>query len=224
MKYLKLFFLLISFANLTQAAHIDLSSEKFILEAEELINAYKNPNLALVIAIRDPKISTETIKILVSNFHAHVNYTDLQFITPMHWLATTNKLPDLIDFFIANGALIDPQDFYGYTPSFIAIKSKKIDSALALINKGANVNLRYYPLGSTLLHYAASKRMRSVVKALIAHGANPSAIDYYGFKPKNYALSVDTSDPESYIQADPESNREILETPSIGHGFTPLLD
>lgn len=63
-----------------------------------------------------------------------------------------------------------------------AIAHAKIDSALALIEMGAQLNAKD-GLGRTPLHYAAMFNQAEVMKTLIATGGDVNAVDNFGNNP-----------------------------------------
>ena len=67
----------------------------------------------------------------------------------------------------------------GSTPLISAITFGKTDAALALINGGADLNIRNNE-GSTALHVAAFFCRTKIVEALLAKNADKSIVNNYG--------------------------------------------
>jgi ankyrin repeat protein len=125
--------------------------------------------LALLKACRDNSLNEATVLI---DQGASLEGTDSWGNTPLIASAETN--PDLVKYLISKGAKLDTRDKMGCTALVHACWADKADSALALINAGADPNV-----GSNWkqmpLMYAADHGDDAVVAALLAHHANVNA-------------------------------------------------
>lgn len=82
--------------------------------------------------------------------------------------------------------LIHETDAFGETPLLRALRSGDLNSAVMLLQRGANVKVRN-SLGATPLHYAAMKLDERFCQYLLDAGADPNANDNTGATPLMYA-------------------------------------
>lgn len=91
----------------------------------------------------------------------------------------------------------------GCTPLQIAARNGHVDTALLLINAGANVNAGDF-MDQTPLHAAAADGFLAVVKLLLERDANPGSRDYLGYMPIHRALESGWVDIANLFAAWPE--------------------
>ncbi|MCA7010493.1 ankyrin repeat domain-containing protein [Wolbachia endosymbiont of Tribolium confusum] len=89
---------------------------------------------------------------------------------------------------VSQGAILNAQDRYGWTPLYFAVSSNRLDIVRYLIENGANINAKDKE-GKTPLHWASSNGKLDIAKYLIGKGANIDAKDDGGRVPLNEAGS-----------------------------------
>ena len=113
---------------------------------------------------------------------------------PLHWAAETGNL-DAVRALVEAGAKLDVKTSTVFiinemqTPLYVAIQNRHEAVAIFLLEKGADPNVICNTSHDTALTEACRFNQVEVVKALLAHGANPngvnkperSGIDYYSF-------------------------------------------
>jgi ankyrin repeat protein len=82
---------------------------------------------------------------------------------------------------IRAGASVEARDKHGFTPLGHAASDGNLEAVEFLLKSGANVNRR--SAGGSPLHSACAWSQLKIVKVLLAHGANPSALDEDGRTP-----------------------------------------
>ncbi|HEX4954832.1 MAG TPA: ankyrin repeat domain-containing protein [Thermoanaerobaculia bacterium] len=82
------------------------------------------------------------------------------------------------------GAALNATTYWGFTPLELAIIANHEDTAIRLLELGADPNLGMYPP----LHEAVELGRRRAVEALLAKGAKVSAADQDGFSPLHLAV------------------------------------
>ena len=95
-------------------------------------------------------------------------------------------------FYLADG--LDPdQRGTGGRPLLIqAVLERRVDSAEVLLAFGADPNIKALITNHTPLHYAANDNNGAMVALLAGHGANPEAVDVYGWTPLHMAADHGT--------------------------------
>ncbi len=88
-----------------------------------------------------------------------------------------------------NLSSISQEAFHTINPLFDAVKKDNIEEVEALIEHGANPNLKD-KIRQTPLHLAAYLGKTKVVKVLLEHGANPNLQDKYGRTPLHMAAAL----------------------------------
>ena len=104
--------------------------------------------------------------------------------TPLHF-AARDGYKEIVELLIAEGANVNANNQYGYTPLHLAT-TKEV--AALLISNGADVNAKIDE-GWTSLHSAVANGHKEVVEVLIAKGADVNAKDDDGDTPLLYAYS-----------------------------------
>ncbi len=108
--------------------------------------------------------------------------------TPLH-LAVVNNRADMAEMLLAAGADINATDANGNTPLHVAVFCHRVEVVSLLLERGAGVNLRNR-FGSTPLHVAVFMDAPDIImKMLMAHGADRSALDDRGRTAAELALS-----------------------------------
>ncbi len=130
----------------------------------------KTTNLIDVIDWNNPSVTIERI-----TQGAHINETDEYGNTPLILFAYEGEM-ELIEYLIHAGANLDIQNNDGETALLVALdranhNSKKQETATLLIDAGANLNVQGQ-FGYTALHKAILKSDVTIIKKLLAAGAN----------------------------------------------------
>lgn len=102
-----------------------------------------------------------------------------------------------LDGFLAGGVTINERDENGATALFFAINGQNLETTLALIAKGADLNAKVndgfinnwdiFPKGSTPLTFACMRNFEGAVSALLKGGADVKAADALGLTALHYA-------------------------------------
>lgn len=96
--------------------------------------------------------------------------------------AKTGDLKKIQSLLKAKHELLKIKDDQGLTPLYFAVQESHTDTVDALLNEGAEVNLKYNK-GITLLHVAVQKGNIEIAKLLLAKGAEVNAKDKYDWTP-----------------------------------------
>ncbi|KAK2712084.1 hypothetical protein QYM36_010942 [Artemia franciscana] len=139
--------------------------------------------------------------------------------TPLHWavirggkgyctIKEENKI-EIVKVLLSRGAPTDVLDLYGLSPLHYAVENNNISIASYLLEKGANINLKYgnspfYRRGYTLLHSAAAQCQLDKCQFLLSKGAQVDALDDKRRTPLHWAVN----ETERFIK---EKQREKLE-------------
>ena len=114
---------------------------------------------------------------------------------------------EVINVLVQNQAKVNMEDkehhaAVSYCLDFISKDEPKFfNSALALINHGANPNYAGKFTNRTLLHYAAAAGQTELVKQLIEeNNAYPQPVDDEGKTPLDYALENEKEDCRLYLE------------------------
>jgi hypothetical protein len=128
----------------------------------------------------------DVFKVLL-DYNADINAKTKQEDTTLHRAAVYSNR-EMVDFLLDNGANIEAEDMYGYTPLFSAVfRSYDTEVLKALLKKQANVNKKDV-FGMTPLHVAAFRNHGEAAKFLLEYGADPRALDDFQHTPLVYAL------------------------------------
>eukprot|EP01118_Nematostelium_gracile_P019811 TRINITY_DN933_c0_g1_i5.p1 TRINITY_DN933_c0_g1~~TRINITY_DN933_c0_g1_i5.p1 ORF type:complete len:259 (+),score=76.51 TRINITY_DN933_c0_g1_i5:49-777(+) len=129
---------------MSAAASDKLTSIQLILSRGKVDLNQKNDTgrTALIYACSKAK-DPETINILLKN-GAKVNLTDAYGATPLHRAAANKSKSSLpiVQLLIENGANINAQDKEGTTPLHIACQEDNEGVAMAIVNAGADVEIK----------------------------------------------------------------------------------
>jgi cytohesin len=82
---------------------------------------------------------------------------------------------------------VNTKDIDGYSPLFLAAKSRNIPIIEALINRGADVNARN-KLGNTPLYEAIMRADLAMVSVLCSKGADVNVQNIHGWTPLHLAV------------------------------------
>lgn len=91
------------------------------------------------------------------------------------------------------GSVDDERLGIGLAPLMQACRKGEVDTSLALLDKGANVELRS-PSGRTAIMFAAESGSLRLVEALLSRGATVNHADKKGWTPLMYASSADVAE------------------------------
>jgi ankyrin repeat protein len=137
----------------------------------------------------------KVMELLLAN-KADVNSLDEDGFTPLHWAATFNQ-SDAVKVLLANKAdtnLKVPK--YGWTALRLTVIHGHMATAEALLNGGADPNLKDAE-NIPLLHQAVIRGKKEMVELLLANKANVNAKDSEGETPLD--------------EAEEQGNKEIIE-------------
>lgn len=115
---------------------------------------------------------------------ADVNETDDSQSTALMWAVHSGNI-DIVNFLIAEGAIIGAKAYQGATALILAISGQHEASAVALINAGGDPNGRGN-YSRNFLETAAESGMTDVIDALIRNGADLTS---FGASALSYAVS-----------------------------------
>lgn len=134
--------------------------------------------------------------------------TDYQLIEA----AYGGKLPRVREL-LAQGAMVDAQDEYGYTALHWAAQAGWPLTSKVLLDSGASVDARDGQ-GRTPLLLATVRKQVEVARVLVAAGADPNAKDAQGNTPLEYARRKGMPQLTALL-ADAASNPRLPERPAI---------
>ncbi|MFZ0915507.1 MAG: ankyrin repeat domain-containing protein [Candidatus Udaeobacter sp.] len=138
---------------------------------------------------------TKVMELLLAN-KADVNSLDEDGFTPLHWAATFNQ-SDAVKLLLANKANMNLKvQKYGWTPLRLAVIHGHMAAAEALLNGGADPNVKDEE-NIPLLHQAVIRGKKEMVGLLLANKANLNAKDSEG------ETALD--------EAEEQGNKEIIE-------------
>jgi ankyrin repeat protein len=165
--------------------------------------------------------SLPCVELLInSQAGADVSVTDAQGNTLLH-LAATNNFTESIPLLISKGVPIDQHNQRGLSPLAIAISFGYIDTAIALIDGGADVNGR--TRFATVLHHAVTWNRLEIVKKLVELNCNPNVVNILEETPLYLAVQQRKIDIVRYLIE--EANADPCFTPNNSSNSTnlPLL-
>jgi ankyrin repeat protein len=115
-------------------------------------------------------------------YGADVNSRARTGLTALHYAVRSGDLP-LIRLLLESGADVEASDLDGWTPLLHLAKTRaKVDHVAVLdllVAHGANLDART-TTGETLLYFATRQHQSDVVRWLLEHGADPSAVNRRG--------------------------------------------
>ena len=152
----------------------------------------KDMKCPLYLAIR--KRNLKILKLLFKH-NANANLKHMYGGTPLHYaVGYENGDIQIVKELLDNGADTDAQNRYQITPLIIALESKRIDIAEALLAYGANINYPCNSGGRTVLHDMVFKRDIEIIKFLLENGANVDSASYNKETPLLACLEIDRLD------------------------------
>ena len=184
-KWFILFFVVfLSFSYGSTPELIKAYEKRDIITIDEMIfNGYNinikddNGETVLFHAVRNNDI--EMVNYLIKN-RASINISNNE-TTPL-LLAVINDYNDIINILLNRGAVIKDNVFKE------AIKRNNEDAVLRMMDKGANINVKFTN-GSNLLMIAANSGMLDVLKKCVEKGINVNSKDQYNETPLFWAAS-----------------------------------
>ena len=147
------------------------------LGADVLVPA-RNGRLPLYAAVE--KCQLGVVAHILSRAEVDINASVVVFgeeknWSPLHVAALYSTSRPVFDLLVSRGAHINAKDIQGRTPLMIALAEGNEQTALDMINRGADVTPTYTG-GRTALYVAIEKRMGRVVEELVAsHGMDVNA-------------------------------------------------
>lgn len=84
---------------------------------------------------------------------------------------------------------LDAQDEWGMTALHLAVMIKWTEGVRALLEAGANTEVRYRRTGHTALFSAVQEKNEALAQTLLDGGADPDAQNYWGLTPRSWAAT-----------------------------------
>ena len=155
----------------------------------------------------------EMVKILLKH-NANVNERTKTRKTPLHLACRNTESPTIAELLLENGALVDAQDCFSWTPLDHAYDLERLQIAQALLTHGASVR-------TITLHQACCKGHLEGVKKLIQLNADVNATDEMQRTPLHYAC---WSGSVEIVQVLLQCNADVLKNidSKDSDGYTPL--
>ncbi|KAI8374026.1 ankyrin repeat-containing domain protein [Choanephora cucurbitarum] len=145
-------------------------------------------------------------------------------------LAVTNDFTECIPLLAKKGVLVDEHNHRGLSPLAIAISFGYIETAIALIDNGADVNGR--TRFATVLHQAVMWNRIEIVKKLIEHNCNPNVVNLLEETPLYLAVQqrkidivqclLDAKADPCYMPDQPENTTNLPLLYAANHGYTEM--
>lgn len=156
-------------------ANVALESVKLLLDAGADAKSRNENGVdaldALIISATAGNDAEECAKLLVRwPYAVSAHQVDEKGQTRLHRIHTDTPV-GIVQTLVEFGALFDEQDRDGYMPLAIAIARGNAGVAEYLFKRGANLNV-YGPKFGSILHLAVKHGMLSLVKLMIAAGAD----------------------------------------------------
>ena len=99
--------------------------------------------------------------------------------TALH-LAAVRGHEAVVEALLSWGAIVDPQDYQGMTPSYAACQEGHLACVLALLKAGASVSV-LDNIGSLPIHIAAQENRVEIVRTLLDYGCSPDMVSFCGY-------------------------------------------
>ena len=106
---------------------------------------------------------------------------------PLHMAASVGSTP-LVEEIVKYGSYINYQESWGQTPLIIATGKSRLYTMAALLNLGADPDIKDYHHGYTALHVAVNTHDEENVLVLLDARVNLESIDAEGLTPMGLAL------------------------------------
>ncbi|KAI8346754.1 ankyrin repeat-containing domain protein [Blakeslea trispora] len=145
-------------------------------------------------------------------------------------LAVTNNFAKCIPLFIKKGVLVDEHNYRGLSPLAIAISLGYIETAIALIDNGADVNGR--TRFATVLHQAVTWNRIEIVKKLIECNCNPNVVNLLEETPLYLAVQqrkidiveclLEAKADPCYMPDSPDNTTNLPLLYAANHGYTEM--
>ena len=159
-----------------------------------IINSRIEKDMKCPLYLAIEKRNLKILKLLFKH-NANANLKHMYGGTPLHYaVGYENGDIQIVKELLDNGADTDAQNRYQITPLIIALESKRIDIAEALLAYGANINYPCNSGGRTVLHDMVFKRDIEIIKFLLENGANVDSASYNKETPLLACLEIDRLD------------------------------
>lgn len=141
---------------------------------------------SLPLALVAARNAADTVRELLSQGHAP-DERDSEGLTSLMWAARTGAVDAMVALLDAGADPAARDVMNGWTPLFHAIHKNQFAAVRLLLERGVNPNQAAQML--TPLMMAAPDPDPTIVKLLLAHGADPSARGFGGSTALTYAVS-----------------------------------
>lgn len=114
--------------------------------------------------------------------------------------AIFEKKVDVVEAIIRNGADVNINCGYGFTPLHLAVWRENLEIVQILVVNGADVNAKD-EFGGTPLHQTITNESVEVIKVLVANGADVNIKDEYGVAPLDLAIARENAPIIEYLSS-----------------------
>ena len=187
-----------------------------LLLTEELLK-----EIILPLPIKASELTTHLVEVIESNLDAHPDWVKvlqalvLGAITKENCESTNSKSHRAIDHrkdsFLQKHSpdhplkklhvqALDTPDNEGYTPLMLSVRNGYVNSAIIFLEAGANPDVQHRTTGDTALHLAVENKNSSLLKALLAFGADVKIENWKGKMPLDVARAEGARECEEILE------------------------